>query len=187
MENNSMTLPIVHDSNDGQEKRPPEGAISHPVKKHVREAVGIREEEPATLVVHVTQEKLAYDITDEGFVNVSGRGTLASILDNPSPDKKTGVPSIVQGKVSEHPKNTTIITFCVPTKYLRQDPEKYGLWFDNRLHPGQHPNLWNVYKKIAIKYDDQTGEPTKYARDDSSLYPVYIPKKYILGIATTSK
>ena len=167
---------------------PSEPIISHPLKKHVREAVNIPEGEPAALVVHITHEPLALNVAEEGFVNVSGRGTLASILDNPIPDQEIGVPSIAVVKTRKHPTETTLITFCVPSRSLRQDHEgKYGMWFDNRLKPGEHPKLWDVYNNIATKYDNQTGKPTKYAKDDPSLYPVFIPKEYILGVATTSK
>jgi hypothetical protein len=170
------------------EVRLAEPIISHPVKKHVREAVGIPEGEPAALVVHITREQMAYDITQEGLVNVSGRGTLASILDNPDSGEPAGVPSIVVGHTERYSAETTIITFCVPAGALRRDTRgNYGMWFDNRLMPGEHPKLWEIYNQIAIEYDENTGKPTKFAKDDPSLYPVFVPKEYILGVATTSK
>jgi hypothetical protein len=168
----------------------PENRELHRVGRLVKELVGIPESEEATLLIHVTNEPINNDIQKHGFVNVSGRGTLARIDDNPHPDEDVGVPSIVMSKTSRNKKTgfkTTMITFCLPVSGLKQDGEKYGMWYDNRLKEGEHPELWKVYNGIVTKYDDKTGEPIKWAKDDPNSYPVHIPPQNILGIATRTK
>lgn len=158
--------------------------ISHPVKKHVKEAVGIPEGEPAALMYHFTRADLGYNVMEHGFVNVAGRGTLAPILDLDETGDHASAVSVMETKVEQHGKNVMLITFCLPAKQLREDTEgKYGMWFDNRLQEGQYPELWEVYKRTVIKYDSHTGQPTKWAKDDPSLYPVFVPPQYILGVS----
>lgn len=161
--------------------------VVHPVKPHVKEAVGISKETPAAVLVHVTNSNLGYNIAEHGFVNVSGRGTLAPIIDNANPNEDVGVPSIVGSKVNIEGSKIMMLTFCLPSDKLKLDDNgRYGIWYDNKLHSNQKPELWEVYNRIVVEYDDETGEPKKYAKDDPELYPVWIPPQYILGIAVPS-
>ncbi len=166
-----------------------ETAPFHSISRFTKEAVGIPENEPAAIMVHITRGDLGYSVLEKGFVNVSGRGTLAPINENPFPHEGIGVPSILEGKAGEHGENIMMVVFCVPSRFLRKDTaSNYGYWVDNPLPQGEHPELWKVYNRIAIEYNDMSGEPSKMAKDSPKLYPVYIPKQYVLMAPTpTSK
>lgn len=159
--------------------------LVHNVKNFVREVVGIPEYEPVALVVHITSKDNIENIRKNGFVNISGRGTLAPITDNPHPDEDVGVPSIAMSKTEQG--EMSLITFCLPARYLKGDPEKkYGLWFDLPLPPDKS-ELRSIYDNIVVEYDPVTGKPLKYAKDLKGVYPVYIPPEYIYDIVTETK
>lgn len=159
-----------------------EPVVEHDVAPWVREICGIPGGEPTALVVHTTDQEIEDNIIEQGFVNVSGRGTLSSVLENEHEMVK-----IAHQKIN-FSGPTTMITFCVPAKQLEYDSEgKFGFWFNSKLDTEKYPEFADVYNGIATKYDSSIGEPAKYARDDPNLYPVHIPKQYILGVARGSQ
>src|SRR3989344_1387678 len=149
----------------------PEGVVSgieiaHPVKAHIKEAVGIPESEPAAIMVHITTEPIGENITKIGFVNVSERGTLAPILDIPEQV------NIIWSKAHNTNQRLTMITMVLPAKGLRYDRERYGWWYDNPLPPTAPKELQVIYNGIATEYDDESGEPLEFAKDNPDNYPV---------------
>ena len=157
--------------------------ISHEVKPFVRDKVGILEGEPVALMVHFTKGPIGYDVYKDGFVNVSGRGTLAPITENDLDGSKSSVPGIMENFVAINQENVTMLIFCVPAGLLKMDTNgNYGYWYDNPLADGTCPELHDVYSRIVTQYDDETGQPLKYAKDDPGLYPVVIPKQYIYDV-----
>lgn len=162
-----------------------EPRLMHPVKKVVKGWAGIKEDEPAALMVHITSKAKGEQIVKYGFVNAARRGTLAPITDNPEAHEDVGVPSIIESKSEAlGDDEVMMLTFCLPAEKLRMDDKKYGYWYDNRLKPEDKPELWDIYNGIVTQYDDTTGAPKKWAKDDPSLYPVFIPPTNIIGAVT---
>ncbi len=161
--------------------------FQHKVLPSIKEACGIEPNEPVVLMVHITRADIAEDeILRDGFINVSERGTLAPITDNPDSYQEPGVPSIALKKTQTQ-SSISMITFCLPASQVMKDPEgKYGYWFNNPLPDNANPKLKETYDQTVVKYNPFDGTPLKKAKDDPSLYPVYIPPKYIIGIATSA-